>query len=158
MARPSTSLRLRITGPGIDVGPAPDSPHPERSRRARDVDAIPVAATSQQAKRVEISADQRLFLCARPSLDLAFGGNRVGDTVELLVIDQNYRAARRCVAAECPVIMLRDPHLQGTARGAGIIGAVRAAEEIKVGAQLDAPASYLKSLAQPLCGLRLRSG
>ena len=100
MARPSTSLRLRITGPGIDVGPAPDSPHPERSRRARDVDAIPVATTSQQAKRVEmIHTIQRMILEDAPQMFLYTSIYHVGVqpwvqnyTVPINAYDQRYEA------------------------------------------------------------------
>src|SRR5205085_2209765 len=55
------------------------SPHPERSRRAHDADAIPVTTARQRAQRVEIAADQCLLLGAGPALDLALGGNRVSD-------------------------------------------------------------------------------
>jgi CMP-2-keto-3-deoxyoctulosonic acid synthetase len=77
------------------------------------------------------------------------------------VIHQDYGAARRCMAAECPVIMLRDQHLEGAARGAGIVRAVGAAREIEVGAQADSPASCADNvrttMVRPSTTLRLRT-
>src|SRR6202166_65984 len=71
------------------------SPHPERSRRAHDIDAIAVAPARQKAKRFVVPANQRFLLRACPSLYLTLSGDHVRYAIEFLVEHQANRATCR---------------------------------------------------------------
>jgi hypothetical protein len=62
----------------------------------------------QQMEQIKIAADQRFLLRTIPSLDLPFSRDRVHQSLEILLPDQDNRAARRRVSAEAPGIVLPD--------------------------------------------------
>src|SRR5262249_1505692 len=120
------------------------SPHPERSRReaaasSKDEGRRTHSATAtsplplrQLTQRIHIPADQRFLLRAGPTFELALGGNRIGDAIEILLEDELDRPAACGIAAKAAGIVLREPILQRGARAADVVRAVGAAEDVDV--------------------------
>ena len=89
----------------------------------------------EHPQRGEIASNQRLFLGTAPILDLPFGGNGVGDSVEFLMKDQLYWSAPRCIATVGTGAVLRYALLKGSTRTAGVVGAIPATQNVNKGTQ-----------------------
>ena len=101
-------------------------------RRLLSTSRLSSTPLREGAHALPIAADQRFFFCAAPPFDLPLAGDCVHCIREVLTPDQLDRAARECVSAIRPAIVLADLLIERLARAADIVRAVRAAQNANV--------------------------
>jgi hypothetical protein len=90
----------------------------------------PPATARESAEQIEVAGDQGQLLGARPALDLALAGDRVGDHTEILRPEQANRPAQRGVAAVEAALVLADALLERAARDPRVEGAIGAFQDV----------------------------
>ncbi len=78
-------------------------------------------------QQIEIAVYERLLLRPAPALELTFGGDGIGNAVEILRISQFDGTPRLCKAAIDAGVVFTHPLIQAAARGADMVPAVATA-------------------------------